>query len=102
MNSLVEYVTYRADDIDEDKLMQLRRQAIREVKAAHPGLVDVPCIARMEDGSYVDVWIYATKEAAEDANADAGEIPGFMAFASHHTDVQIRAGLMPGSAESPL
>jgi len=102
MSTFVEYVSYRADDIDEEKLMLLRRQAVLDVKAAHPDLVDVPCIARMDDGSYVDVWIYASQEAAEAANAGAEAIPGFMAFASHHTDVQIRAGLMLASAESPL
>ncbi|MFE4002459.1 hypothetical protein ACFX43_27155 [Nocardioides sp. YIM B13467] len=102
MAVFVEYVSYRADDIEEEKLMELRRQAILDVKAAHPALVDVPCVARLDDGSYTDVWIYATQEAAETANAGAHDIPGFLAFVEHTTDTEIRAGAMLDGAASPL
>ena len=103
MSTFVEYVTYRPNDgVSEEKLMELRRQAILDVKAAHPDLLSVPCVARKEDGSYLDIWVYASKEAGDSANAGAGEIPGFVAFFGAITDVEILGGFMPHSAESPL
>lgn len=103
MSTFVEYVTYgRADGVSEEKLLELRRQAILDVKAAHPDLLSVPAIARKDDGSYLDIWVYASKEAGDAANAGGGEIPGFAAFFGAITDVEILGGYMPDSAKSPL
>lgn len=102
MSVFVEYVTYKAGTTSEEKLFELRRQAILDVKSAHPELRSVPCIVRKEDGTYLDIWIYASKEAADAANAGAGEIPGFMAFFAVLDEVEIRGGEMPDSARDPL
>ena len=102
MSVYVEYVSYKAEDISEEKLFELRRHAILDVKAAHPELLSVPCVVRKEDGTYLDIWIYATEEAGNAANAGAAEIPGFMAFFAALSDVEIRGGEMPDSARDPL
>ena len=102
MSTFVEFVSYRADGTSEEKLMELRRQAILDTKAAHPDLLSVPCIAHKDEGSYLDIWVYASKEAADAANSGAAEIPGFMAFFEALTDVEISGGVMPDSAQSPL
>lgn len=102
MSHFVEFVSYNAPGIEEEKLMELRREAIRAVKAAHPELVDVPAIMRTGDESYVDVWIYETQEAAEAANEGATEIAPFMSFMGVLTDIGFQVGSMHPSAASPL
>lgn len=102
MSVFVEYVTYKAEGTSEEKLFELRRQAILDVKAAHPDLLAVPCVVRQESGAYLDIWIYATEAAANAANAGAAEIPGFVAFFAALSDVEIRGGVMPDSARDPL
>ena len=51
--------------------------------------------ARVGDHEWIDVWIYATQEEADAANAQAADIPGFMAYASLAEIVKIEAGWMP-------
>jgi hypothetical protein len=103
MSRFVEFVKYRRlKAISEEEFLQIRSAAITAVKAAHPALVAVPVLSRQPDGSWVDVWIYETKEAAEAANAGAGDIPEFAALAGVLGDVEIEAGIMPQGAVSPL
>lgn len=102
MSTFVEFVSYNAPGIEEGKLMELRRQAILAVKAAHPQLVDVPAIMKTGEESYVDVWIYDSQEAADAANERAGEISPFMSFMGVLTDIEFQVGSMPPSAASPL
>ncbi|WP_431902790.1 hypothetical protein [Amycolatopsis thermoflava] len=101
MPYFVEFVHYRTD-LPEDRLVALRSAAILAVRDAHPDLLSVPALSRGEDGSWTDVWIYRTQEAAEKANAGAGDIPEFTAFAGALSGVEITAGHMPDSAVSPL
>lgn len=102
MSTFVEFVSYNAPGIEEEKLMDLRREAILAVKAAHPALVAVPAIMKTGDQSYVDVWIYESAEAAAAANQDAGNIAPFMAFMGVLTDISFQVGSMHQSAVSPL
>ena len=102
MSRFVEFVKYRLKALSEEEFLQLRSAAITAVKAAHPALVAVPVLSQQPDGSWVDVWLYETKEGAEAANADAGDIPEFLAFSGVLGDVEIEAGVMPEGAVSPL
>jgi hypothetical protein len=52
-------------------------------------------LAEHADGSWTDVWIYRTAQAAELAGADGDNIPAFAAMAELLEDVQIEAGAMP-------
>lgn len=101
MSYFVEFVAFRTE-LPEDRLVALRSAAIVAVRKAHPDLLSVPALSRNEDGSWTDVWIYRTQQAAETANAAAGDIPEFVEFASNLADVDIKAGHMPESAVSPL
>lgn len=101
MSYFVEHVHYRTEAAD-DELVTLRRSAILAVRAAHPDLVDVPALSHHADGTWVDVWVYRSQEAAEAANDNAANIPEFMALAAVLTDVDIQAGSMPENSESPL
>ena len=102
MPHFVEFVKYSVKEASEEEFLALRSSAIAAVKAAHPALVSVPVLAQQPDGSWIDVWIYETQEAAEAANAGAGDIPEFVAFAAVVDGVEIEAGRMPNGAENPL
>lgn len=102
MSRFVEFVKYSVKETSEEKFLALRSAAITAVKAAHPALSAVPVLAERPDGSWVDIWIYESKVAAEAANADAGNIPEFVAYASVLDGIEIEAGLMPDAATSPL
>jgi hypothetical protein len=95
MPHFVEFVNYRVEKASEEEFLALRSAAIVAVKAAHPALVSVPVLARRPDGSWIDVWIYATREAADAANAGAGDIPEFVAFSAVVDGVEIQAGVSP-------
>lgn len=101
MPHFAEFVSFIAADVDDATLLARREAAIRAVRAAHPALLQVPVLARRDDGSWIDVWIYETREAAEAANAGAGEIPEFLDFASLLTDVDIVGGTVPAGSVDP-
>jgi hypothetical protein len=101
MSYCAEIVTYTIAT-EEEEYLRLRNAAIREVKAAHPDLVAVPFCGRRSDGSWADVWIYRTAEAAEAANDDAANLPHFMKMFEALRDVSIEALAFPEGAVSPL
>jgi hypothetical protein len=98
----VEFVNYRVKAASEEEFLALRSAAVLAVKAAHPALVSVPVLGQRPDGSWTDVWIYETQEAADAANAGAGDIPEFVAFSAVVDGVEIETGRMPDAAVSPL
>ncbi len=102
MAAYVEVCRYRSQGVSEEEFLDLRTAAILAVKAAFPGLVDVPVLSKLEDGTWVDIWIYDSLESAEAANSGAGEVPGYVRWAKFLRDAQIEAGTMPELARSPL
>ncbi|ANW67268.1 hypothetical protein BCA37_30285 [Mycobacterium sp. djl-10] len=101
MSYCSEFVTFTIDT-DDDTFLQLRRTAVQEVKRAHPRLMAVPVCAKRADGTWIDVWIYESKEAADAANADAENLPEFCKLFAVLKDVQIEITEFPVSAASPL
>ncbi|PXY18900.1 hypothetical protein BAY60_29120 [Prauserella muralis] len=102
MGYCVELVRFTVAESDVDTFLERRQEAIKEVKAAHPALWSVPLCSRRDDGTWVDVWIYESKEAADAANADAENLPRFLAMAELLDDIEIEATDMPERAVSPL
>ncbi|MGW0038238.1 antibiotic biosynthesis monooxygenase [Gordonia sp. NPDC003376] len=102
MGYCVEFVRFTVEPSDVDEFIQRRQAAITEVKAAHPGLRSVPVCARRDDRTWLEVWIYETREAADAANADAENLPQFMAMAALLGNIEIEAAEMPATAISPL
>jgi hypothetical protein len=101
MSYCAEIVTYSIA-AEEAEYLRLRAAAIQEVKAAHPDLLAVPFCGKRSDGSWADVWIYRTAEAADAANNDAPNLPHFMAMFAALRDVSIEALDFPEGAVSPL
>jgi hypothetical protein len=102
MGYCAEIVTFTVGEDDLDTFLARRRAAIEEVKAAHPGLQSVPMCGRRADGTWVDIWIYDSEHAADAANADAENLPKFLAMAALLDNVEIEATDMPHGAVSPL
>jgi hypothetical protein len=95
VSSCVEFVRFRVKDGQRAAFLSRREGAVRAVKAAHPDLLGAPVLAEHDDGSWTDVWIYRTAEAAERAGADGEQIADFMAMAELLDDVRIEVGSMP-------
>lgn len=91
MSNCVEFVRFRIKEGRRAAFLARRGDAVAAVRAAHPDLVGAPLLAEHEDGSWTDVWIYRSAEAAERAGADGGNIPAFMAMAELLDDVRIEA-----------
>jgi len=100
MQHFVEYVRLRVQEGREEEFLRNRPGAIEAIAERFPGFVGAPVNARVGDHEWVDVWIYATQEEAETANAQAADIPGFMAYASLSEIMNIEVGWMPVDQES--
>lgn len=96
-----ELVTFRLT-VPAEEFLELRNAAIGEVKSAHPALVAVPFCGEQTDGSWIDIWVYESAEAAEAANGDAGNLGEFMKMANVLTDVEVRTTACPPSAVTPM
>lgn len=101
MSHCVEFVRFRVKDGHRATFLARRSDAVAAVQAAHPDLVGAPVLAEHEDGSWTDVWIYRTAEAAERAGADGANIPEFMAMAELLDDVRIDVGAMGDYGTAP-
>jgi hypothetical protein len=95
MQHFVEYVRLRVQQGREEEFLQNRPGAIEAIAEKFAGFVGAPVNARVGDHEWIDVWIYATQEEADAANAQAADISGFMAYASLAEIVQIEVGWMP-------
>jgi hypothetical protein len=95
MPKCVEFVKFRVKEGQLQTFLARRAEAIPAVHKAHPDLIGAPVLAEHDDGSWTDVWIYRTAEAAQRANAGAGDIPEFLAMADLLEDVRIEASTMP-------
>lgn len=95
MQHFVEYVRLRVQQGREEEFLRNRPGAIEAIAEKFAGFVGAPVNARVGDHEWIDVWIYATQEEADAANAQAADIPGFMAYASLAEIVNIEVGWMP-------
>lgn len=100
MSHCVEFVKFRVKAGQQSAFLARRTEAIAAVQAAHPDLIGAPVLAEHDDGSWTDVWIYRTAEAAQQANDQAGGIPAFVAMAALLHDVRVEAGKAPDSANA--
>lgn len=100
MASCIEFVRFQVKDGQRSAFLSRRERAIRAVQAAHPDLVGAPVLAEHADGSWTDVWIYRTAEAAERAGADGERIPDFMAMADLLDNVEIEVCSMPDDQDA--
>jgi len=101
MTYCAELVTFTLQS-DTDEYIRLRKAAITEVKAAHPKLLAVPFCGQRADGTWADLWIYETQEAAEAANGDIENLTDFLRMLAVLDNVEIEVIDFPESAVSPI
>ncbi len=99
---LVEFVHVRVQEGQEEEFLASRPGAVAAVAAAIPGFVAAPVIAKGEDGTWTDVWVYETPEAAEGANHDAENVPAFLALVELQRDVTVEVTTGPADGDDPL
>ena len=67
-----------------------RRAAVVEIALrVTDGLVGIPFCGERHDGTWIEVWIYATQAAAEAAAAAGSDEPEFLALMEVMTDIEI-------------
>ena len=92
---LVEFVRIRVHDGQEEEFLTSRPAAVAAVAAAIPGFVAAPVIAKAEDGTWTDVWVYDSVEQAEAANEKAAGMPEFGRMAAVSEVLSIDMAWMP-------
>ncbi len=78
---------YSVDQSHTDEWLSRRTAVINAIRADHPGLVETRLI-RLEDGTYLDAWRWASAAQMQAANAAAATIPevaAAMALTRHRT-----------------
>lgn len=72
--AVFELARYRADPSKDDELQTRWRAAVEAIRAAFPELREAS-LARLADGTWIDVWRWDTNDAAQRAAAEAPAIP---------------------------
>ena len=80
MTMVYELVRSRIRTGAEDEMLQLRPRMIAAVRERFPELIDARLI-RLDDGSWLDLVAWSSREAAERADASMSEIPETAAMA---------------------
>ena len=81
MSGCVHVVRIKAD-VPEEKLRELRPRFIGDVERACPGLI-AALLARSGQDTYVDIWLWRTREDAEAARNAGPSIDGFVEWNDH-------------------
>lgn len=72
----IEVVKIRPKDGARERLMELRPDIMKQLSAAYPKGVEAD-LWELEDGTWVDIWRWAERADAEDAQARAEDFPAF-------------------------
>lgn len=75
----IEIVKLRLKDLPPSKLVSAHERSATDIRTRHPGLV-ASSLARLDDGTYVDILSWASREDAQAALDGGSEIPGFVAW----------------------
>lgn len=74
MGRTLELGRYVVEDDQERPFLAKRGAMVEAAKENFPGLIDVT-LARLDDGSYVDAWIWEDRSFCELAMAKAEAVP---------------------------
>ena len=87
MPNCLEAIRFTVKPGCEEELLSLRDRMLADVRAKHDGLLRAE-LCRLDDGTYLDVLLWESKDHAERANADQENIAGFLAWVSNVQEVQ--------------
>lgn len=87
MPETLELVRFTVDAECREACLRLRPAAIEALRAAHPGLLDAR-LAEQDDGTFIDVLWWRSRDDAEAAAAAFPQIPAARDWAATISEVQ--------------
>ena len=94
MSRTLELSRYVVEDDQEQPFLAKRGAMVEAAKENFPGLIDVT-LAKLDDGSYVDAWIWKDRSFCEAAMAKVETVPVVMDWLQHiGEDVSMEFGTL--------
>jgi hypothetical protein len=87
MPETLEFVRFTVDAERREECLRLRPVAIEALRAVHPGLLDAR-LTQQEDGTFIDVVWWRSREDAEAAAAGFPQIPAARDWVATISEVQ--------------
>lgn len=82
MSACFEVVRFRPKPGQEDAIAQTRPAMEAAFRERYPNMLDMK-LGRLEDGTYVDVFVWKSRADADHAQETEGDIPEFQAFVAN-------------------
>jgi hypothetical protein len=82
LSRTLELSRYVVEGDQEQQLLAKREAMVKAAKENFPGLIDVT-LAKLDDGSYVDAWIWEDRSFCEAAMANVETVPVVVDWLGH-------------------
>jgi hypothetical protein len=82
LSRTLELSRYVVEDDQEQQFLAKRGAMVKAAKENFPGLIDVT-LAKLDDGSYVDAWIWEDRSFCEAAMAKVEAVPVVVDWLQH-------------------
>jgi hypothetical protein len=82
LSRILELSRYIVEDDQEQPFLAKRGAMVEAAKENFPGLIDVT-LAKLDDGSYVDAWIWEDRSFCEAAMAKVETVPVVVDWLQH-------------------
>ena len=82
MSKTLELSRYAVEGDQEQPFLAKREAMVKAAKESFPGLIDVT-LAKLDDGSYVDAWIWENRSFCEAAMAKVETVPVVVDWLGH-------------------
>ena len=94
MSRTLELSRYVVEGDQEQQLLAKREAMVKAAKETFPGLIDLT-LAKLDDGSYVDAWIWEDRSFCEAAMAKVETVPVIVDWLEHiGEDVSLQFGTL--------
>jgi len=100
LDRALELSRYVVEDDQEQQFLAKRGAMIKAAKENFPGLIDVT-LAKLDDGSYVDAWIWEDRSFCDTAMAQVETVPVVVEWLQHiGEDVSMEFGTVVDTDQS--
>ena len=100
MSRTLELSRYVVEGDQEQQFLAKRGAMLKAAKENFPGLIDVT-LAKLDDGSYVDAWIWEDRSFCEAAMAQVEAVPAVVDWLQHiGEDVSMEFGTVVDANQS--
>src|SRR5215218_16926 len=99
LDRALELSRYVVEDDQEQQFLAKRGAMVKAAKENFPGLIDVT-LAKLDDGSYVDAWIWEDRSFCEAAMAQVEAVPAVVDWLQHiGEDVSMEFGTLVNAGQ---